>query len=379
MIYISLFIIITILTLISGMLNSKKKIGFNILAVILTLMSMFRYGSGTDYFAYMYHYNNNPDNIVKAIDYNSGMNIGYKVLMAISKNFNFTFEVFTLFLAIIVMGLFVITIARNSKYPMLSLLIFYGTYYQIYVNSALRQGIAMAIFVWAFFRFYKKNKTIKYITAILIASLFHYSVLITLLVPVFKIMYDRFFYNLKINIIIFMIGIMGLIFGGENILIKIANSFGILISYQSNGANLLAVLLRIILLFVVLILYKYSEKTKLSQFDRMCIYFYFINTVVFIFVCNMSILSRMTEYFSILDVFIISNIICEIKMKDIKLFSILFVIAIISTVFIKDQYAFLKEGKYYIKEVNKYPYVTIFNKYDIYNYRIIEDVFKPDL
>lgn len=379
MIYIGLFITIVILTLNSTLLNTKNKIGFNILAIILMLMSMFRYGSGTDYFAYMYHYNINPDNIIKAINYESEMNIGYRVLMAIFKQFNFTFENFVLFLSFIVMILFISTIIKNSKYPIVSLLIFYGSYYQIYVNSALRQGIAMAIFLWSFFKFFKKNEWIKYIISILIASLFHYSVLITLLAPILKIMYIKFFYNFKVNIIIFMIGILGFIFGGENILIKIANIFGITIHYSSDGANLLAVLLRVILLSVILILYKYSKKDALSQFDKMCMYFCFINTIMFIFFCNMSILSRMTEYFSLLDIFIIANIISVIKIRDIKFISVLIVISIISVVFIKDQNSFLKQGKYFVRELHKYPYVTIFNKYDIYNYRVIDDAFKPNL
>lgn len=371
MIYIILFIIISILTFIFGIYKNKSKMAFTFISIIITFMSMFRYGSGTDYFAYMWHYNINPSSIFDSILYKSNMNIGYRVIMGISKEFNISFEVFILCLSIIVCTIFFVTIAKNSYFPIMSLLVFYGVYFHIYVNSALRQGIAMAIFIWALLYFYKNGKVVKYIIFIIIASLFHYSVLITLMVPFLQYLYKKYFENYRVNIVLFMIGIASFIFGGEKVIVYLTNIFGISIGYEATGANILAILLRIIMLLTIWILYRNSNKNLLTQFDKLCIYIYFINTILFIAISNMSVLSRLTEYFSLLDIFIIPNLISRCKFKIIKVGGILFVIILIVSVFIKDQYSFIEQGEYFNRKLLSYPYVTIFNKDDIYKYRNI--------
>ena len=132
MIYIILFIIISILTFIFGIYKKKGKLTFTFFSIIITFMSMFRYGSGTDYFAYMWHYNINPSNIYDSILYKSNMNIGYRFIMGIAKEFNISFEGFILCLSIILCAIFLITIVKNSYFPIMSLLIFYGFYFHIY-------------------------------------------------------------------------------------------------------------------------------------------------------------------------------------------------------------------------------------------------------
>ena len=99
--------------------------------------------------------------------------------------------------------------------------------------------------------------------------------------------------------------------------------------------------------------------------------YYSIGMMIFIGVSNMPTLSRMIEYFGILEVIIIPNLIYKISEKN-KLYKIVFTIFAIlvsSTIFIKDLNSFLVEGRYYQKDIFKYPYVTIFNKDEIYLYR----------
>lgn len=377
MIYITIFIIIATLAIFNTGFKKKSQLDFIFITSIITAISIFRYGSGTDYFAYMWHYRMNPEGLFKSIEYESNMNVGYRSIMGIAKTFGLSFETFVSILAIIVMCFFIYTIKNNSKRPIISLLIFYGIYYQIYVNSALRQGFAMSVFFWSFFRYYKEGKTNKYIFSIIIASLFHYSVLIALVIPLLKLMYNRYFKNYRVNVSLFMLGICSLILGGERVLVNLANIFGIVIPYESDGANLLAIALRIIFLIIVLILYKYCRKDSVSDNDKFYIYVYFINTILFIAVCNLSLLSRLTEYFSLLDIIIIPNLICGIKLKDIRLVSIICITLLVGVVFKKDQKSFLVEGNYLNNEVRKYPYVTIFNKDDIYKYRYVIDTYKP--
>lgn len=347
------------------------------MSLVLTIMSAIRYGSGSDYFAYMWHYKDTSKNLFRALTSESHMNIGYKAVMSCFKALGFSYEAFIFILSIVLMGGITYLIWRNCRYKTMSLLVFYSIYYHIYINSALRQGITLVLFLWAFFTYLKKDKFIKYSLVILIGSLFHYSILITLIFPIIKFMYKIYADNKWLNLSLIVISIISFIFKGERLLHLVGGMFGITIHYESSSASILAILLRVILLGFILILYKYADKSKVSDFDKFQIYSYFIGVVIFIAVSNTPTLSRLTEFFSILDVFIIGNIIYHINNKSLKLISIIFSIMLVGVVFIKDQMSFINQGDYYEKSVLKYPYVTIFNKEKIFRERHVIPKFIP--
>lgn len=370
MLYIYILSILIILSIIQMFTKRNFKWIFLISSLLLMLLSAIRYGSGTDYFSYNYHYNIIPDNIAELADV-SGQEIGYKLLMFLTKKLGINYSGFIIIISIFTMSIFTKYIIKNSNYKMLSLLMFYCVYYHIYVNSGLRQGIALAIFFLGFYKYFKKNKTKKYVLTIVIASLFHRSVLITLLIPIIKVMYNKYFKNITFNIVIIFIAISSFLLGGEKIIVLVAEMVGFNIAYSAVGANLMAIALRIVMVVAMYMLYKGVNKNMLSEFDKIEIYIFFIGMMIFIGVSNMPTLSRMIEYFGILEVIIIPNLIYKISEKN-KLYKIVFTIFAIlvsSTIFIKDLNSFLVEGRYYQKDIFKYPYVTIFNKDEIYLYR----------
>lgn len=378
MVYIYLFIAIAFFTLVNGLYGNKDKIMFIAISTLLTLMSMFRYGSGTDFFGYMWHYNQNPNNITDALELDSHMDIGYKIIMTISKSVNMEFEDFILIISLFMMTLFIYTIIKNSKFPILSLMIFYGFYYLVYITSSLRQGIAMTIFFWAFYRYYKKEKYLIYIIFIIIASTFHKSVLITLLIFMYDFLYKKYFINSQFNIMIGMFSILFFLLKGEKIVILVCNLLGIEMNYSSSGANLMAILLKIILVIFMFILYRNSDG-NIEKFDEKSMYIYYLNAVFFISISNISTLSRLTEYMCLLDIIICANFVYAVREKLLKLCSILFLILLTFVVFRKDLAAALVEGGYYTRDIKKYPYISVFNeKEEIYNHREVRDIYKVE-
>lgn len=371
MVYLILFGSMVFFAIISIMYNLKMKYITGLFFIILTLMSSLRYGSGTDYFSYMWHYNVNPTNIVDAVNLQSNMNMGYRIIMTIAKAINLEFESFIGIISIITMITYMIIIYKNSKMPMVSILVFYGFYQPIYVNSAIRQGIAMVIFLVAFFYYFKKGKFFKYMILVGLGGLVHYSIFIALIVPFIDYLYKKRFKDLKFNIIILLISLISFMLNGEMILVKLANFVGINIPYYSGNSNILAILLRIILITIVFLLYVNSDKSLISEFDKKCIYIYFINTVIFIAVSNMEILSRMTDFLSLLDIFIFANCISNLKDKKFRVSISFVLIFILTIVFCKDQISFLGQGNYFSNNLFDYPYVSIFNRDDIYKYRYI--------
>lgn len=357
---------------------TQSNVVFFILSGVLTIVSAIRYGSGSDYFGYMRHYVNNPTTISEALAMKTHMNPGYKIIMTLVKSKGLNFEGFIFFLSLTLMLVMTYLIWKNSKFKTMSLLIFYSVYYHIYINSALRQGITLVIFLWAYYTFLKENKIIKYSIAILIGSLFHYSILIMLIVPIVKFIYDRYGTNNKVNIAFIIIAFLAFIFKAERLLPIVSGMIGISIPYTSSSPRIMAILLRLVLLGMILLLYKFADKEKISEFDKFQIYTYFIGVILFIAVSNTPNLSRLTEFFSILDIFILANLISAINVKSVKLGSILAVIMIIGVIFIKDQASFIDQGSYYDKSITNYPYVTIFNKFDIFSKRQVEDKYIPE-
>ncbi len=371
MIYILILFIISFSTLISVLLNRDFKILTIIIFFIITVMSIFRYGSGTDYFGYEYHYLVNPISLYDAVYYNSNINIGYRVLMAFFKSNGVNFQIFIGIISLFMMSIYLYVIVKNSKIYIISLLIFYSLYQAIYVESAIRQGIAMSIFFIAFFIFYKENKKKEYIFLIIIGGMFHYSVFIAITVPIIDIFYKKFFSNFLFNIVISVISIICFLLKGDLILIKVLNYLGLNINYSSGTLNILAILLRIVIILFLFLLYKFSCENRVDNFNKKCIYIYFINTLIFIAFSNMGILSRATDILCLIDVILIPNLIWANNNKLIKLLGIIFIIFVMNTNFIKDKISFLNQGSYFDKNILNYPYVSVFNKNDIAKYRVI--------
>lgn len=120
---------------------------FIIFGIGLTLLSMFRFGFGMDYFSYLVHYTLNPSTIKDAISNQSHVDVGFRIIMGVFKYFKLNYEVFIAGISLMIMFMYLRVINKNSKFKIMSLLIFFSVYYSIYVNSALRQGIAIVIFL----------------------------------------------------------------------------------------------------------------------------------------------------------------------------------------------------------------------------------------
>ena len=251
----------------------------------------------------------------------------------------------------------------------MSLLIFFAVYYSIYVDSALRQGIAMSIFFIAFYKYFKEGKTVKYLALIILASLFHSSALIMLSMPIIGTIYKRMFKNKVFNVILFLSSLVLCSSEFSNGLIQLGSVFGMANSYTATSFNPMAIALRIISIIFVYLLYKSNKKDTISEFDKLQIYTYFLGSIFFISVANIEILSRILKYFTILEVILVPNLIKGIIFKSTKATSFMFVIILMGIIFTKDITSFIDQGSYYEQGITNYKYETIFNKEDIYSYR----------
>lgn len=159
-----------------GVLSKNKKM-ISILFFSLFLFAVLRYGFGNDFFSYLEWF----EYIKSTGETPYGTQILFTFLNKICPNF-------TLLLAI-TSGFYLYGVCYliknnvNAKYSGLSFLIFLINPYLFLMNlSAIRQSIAIAIFVFAI-RFAKERKIVPYILLIVVACLFHKSAII--LMPVY--------------------------------------------------------------------------------------------------------------------------------------------------------------------------------------------------
>lgn len=358
--------------------NRNKNIIFFILIVALTLITSIRYGSGTDYFSYRWYYNDIPKNLISAITSDSHLDIGFRIIISILKNFGINFEGFIFIISIVIMTCYIQVINTNSKIKMISVFIFFSMYYEAYVTNLLRQGLSMSIFFVAYYNLLKKNKVKEYCLTIIIAAIFHKSILIALVCPIIHRYYKKLFYNKKFNISILTIALLICIFNGDKLINWVSSLFGIIIPYEGEGVSLLALGLRLLMLFIVCILYKFSDKEKVDDFERFQIYTYFICIVIYLCIANNPLYSRFTDILSMIEIIMIPNLIYSITTykKSIALLAI--IISIMSITYIKDITISTYFGEYYEKGAVKYPYITIFNKSKILKYRYIREPLKPN-
>lgn len=88
---------------------TRNKMGklFSLLYIFLIILSVFRYGSGTDYFAYKYHYYSLPSNIESVIHFDNNMEIGFNLLMYFFNKLNIPFEFFRFIINIHIVHIFI--------------------------------------------------------------------------------------------------------------------------------------------------------------------------------------------------------------------------------------------------------------------------------
>lgn len=158
-------------------INRKKlyNIFFFILIFLpLFLLSAFRNGLGTDYYGYAYNYNY-PDTLQVEFIFKF---LFITVPRLISQN-EITFFLITSF---VVSFFFLKTIFRYSQIIPLSILIYITQFYFISYN-AIRQFIAIAIFLYFGSKFLNEKRLILYCFLIVLLAQIHYSMYFMLVFP----------------------------------------------------------------------------------------------------------------------------------------------------------------------------------------------------
>lgn len=216
------FIGLIIIFLMSLISEKDKYVSFSCLILSTYILSIFS-GSRTDTVAPDFPvYENIFNSIYHGYSFSSHVEIGYLFLNKAVATFTSDFNVFLILFTLISISIISSVYYKASRFPILSIILYFVHYYLGRDFIAIRSALAYAI-VFLSLIFYNENKdNRKYLLGVLLASLFHKTALLSLIIIPIKFMYERFgFY--KVFGFSLLCSIFILILNPKNYLIHIAS------------------------------------------------------------------------------------------------------------------------------------------------------------
>lgn len=374
MIFLVIFLCLSSASFFSVYKNKRFKKTSILILLFLFIFSSMRYSLGADYFSYAYIYESMPYNLIEAVQSELHSEVGFKVLIVLSKNIGMSYEIFLTFLSATSMYLFGTVIMKKSKYPLVSIQILYTTYYLIYINSSIRQGLAMSLIFYGVHKFYLKNKHKEFFILVFFAGLFHTTAFFILLIYVSMFVYKEIILKKKYLAIKILLGLYitaVLLLNATRIpyiiFIDILN-LSRLETYFSGSISLMALGFKLLLFMFISLIYLFNKKYN----NRMSQQYYMIYVTGFlVYLLSMSapISSRILEYFTMFEILLIPFILYSKPKLKIK-FNILGTLSVLLLILIvKDINSFTHQEEYKKTGFFQYKYFSVFEKDKIDNYK----------
>lgn len=293
--------------------NENNILFYMLIFAIFTIVQGFRaYSIGTDTKHYVEIYNTIKNSSWLEILSRRAVNIeiGFGALMKLIAICNLPARYFLIIIAMIINGGFIYFIYKNSKNPLLSILIFMGTEFFTLSFTALRQMTSVVIILYAYM-FIKERKNLKAFLTIILASFFHTTALIFIPVIIFN--------YIKINkksleIIVGLFLIVQII--GMPILQFVIENTTYAKYLATNGASGGETQLIVMIIYTIIGLTIYYKNDKKGT-DNILILIMITAIYLQSFACRIQLLGRLTWYFYIFNVIYLPNLISYIKQRKL--------------------------------------------------------------
>ena len=377
MLFLFFFLCLSVMSVISLYMNKRYEKKSLIVFFFLFLFSSFRYSLGSDYFSYAYIYEVMPYNILRAITAEIHSEVGFKFIIVLFKNLGITYPIFLSVVSLLVLFLFGKVIVKESKYPLVSIQIFYSTYYLIYLNSSIRQAIAMGIVFYSFHQFYLRNRHKEFIGSVFIATSIHVTALFILLIYISMFFYkeiiiEKKYKIIKLTLIVYSLTVIILNVTDIPYFIFIT-IFNIrrLETYFTSNISLLSLFSKLLFFIIISLIYFYNKKNNTETIKKYYIV-YVTGMLVYFLSMSAPISSRILEYFTMFEVMLIPWVIFYKKINRQKMNVYGIITFLLLILLVKDLNSFTYQENYVKKGMMNYRYFTIFNKEKIHEYKEID-------
>lgn len=252
-----------------------------------------------------------------------GMEIGYAYLNHILPSFRAVFVV----MALVTIPLQLYFLYRYSPAPFASLLFYIGVFLYASTMGQYRQALALAIVIWAFTNYQNK---IKFSLLIIVASLFHISALIALLVLVMP----KRLCKLKTYILLFILALVINLTAGSLFISWFGNLTPFIAdkleTYSIEGEGMNTGFDRTMLLRIILFIVFYINRKSISRYEYGDLFFnlYFVSMLMYMgFGFLPQLAGRGSIYFSFMEL-LLSGMLVKIPRSGIVYFCFFVVICV---------------------------------------------------
>lgn len=321
------------------------------LCIYLILIFGFRYKVGIDTFNYMNSYDLTPSySEFKQIDWSTNLREpGYMIVCMICRIFTKEFYLLQLIMATITNAGIFIFIYRNCKNPFIALLLYYLMACGYFTTDILRESAAVGIFLFNFRNIQLRNWS-RYYLICLVAISFHYSAIITLIIPFLTRLHSNWIYWVIFAGLILSAPLL------ENLnnMISLAALASRTSGYIEQGGKVnlnfrIANLLHLIIPATLVLYLHNKNKVKIPHISMIWLQLLFCAGVFSVPI----IFQRLTNYTILFVIVGLAQVFTSIKLKvNMKLL----VISILCL-----SYSFY----YYTNLYRWYPYTSIWDKKDI--------------
>ncbi|QWU15125.1 EpsG family protein [Paenibacillus sophorae] len=318
--------------------KNAKKIFVLLSFTQLFIISAFRgVNIGVDTKTYISYFYN-----IRFIDFTNLKNIplekGYVLLNYFLHFFSHSGMILLIVVSFITIGLIMAFIYKHSQIIWLSVYLFITLMYFYSSMNIMRQYLAISILLFGI-TYVRKQKFIPFLVTVILASLFHFTSIVFIIVYLFP----RIKFNYKNIIFTFVLGI-GIFFFLEPILFFLIKTFpqysGYISYFESNKIGSILNFLMIFIVFMFSLIFLKRKKINISvdnngnfgisnenvnegaaiytSEDKLLIYIILTAVIISLLSIRMSILGRVTDYFSIFLIIYIPNFIMKIKYGKLR-------------------------------------------------------------
>ena len=346
-----------------------------VIFVIIAAMLVLRYGQGTDYFAYNYLIERNTslhDAITDTID-NHG-ETGFRVLAVL---FHGKAGLMIAMVSLYDMAMTARFLWKCCSNKAFTLLLFFPSVLLTYYFSAIRQGIVIATVLGLGITLIENKAWKRYILMCLVLSMIHMVALVLLIIPVLERV------SLKMELTIFLPVSLAL---GIIISVPLTRQYLLLMPVigkyiglypAGNGVGIGHILMRITTLVIIMLFYySWKRETEPMEDDPWWIKAYIIGQILyFALMPYMLIATRVYILFKVLELWFVPNML--LQNNRYKQIVATYFILLMTIVYMGNINSYIHEGDYK-ENINciNYPYVTVFNKDDIWKYRTPDQYFQ---
>ncbi|MCR4824233.1 MAG: EpsG family protein [Bacteroidales bacterium] len=361
-----------------GKNRSCNEIIYLFVLVVMTLLLCFRYGQGTDYNSYHLQFQEEitaDDSYIHQTLSHSEW--GWYVLMLTTKKLGLPFEALVAFVSI-VMILCLYRTLKLSPYKMTSLLLFFPTYYMTYCFSALRQGLAVCIFLAFGLKLLLERKYWKYCLLSMGLGLFHSASFILVFLPL------AFRFNEKQLNRLVLLAFLGAIVLSRLPLVQALSILGTRVGYFEEAEfSIGAIMIRAILFVIIWRLHHLgSPKDTLLYREECGLYqLYYAGFILFLFFSPFGIISqRLTVPMKALEIILIPLTLYrnrelllnkkKTRFSEMAIYLIV-IIMMMNVEGTKNVNAYIEQQGYHNVSVTNYPYISIFDEDRIRQHRYL--------